>query len=58
MVIDFDKVVRDLKNEMWLRLEYDMGDYFYLNLMGYKVMVEVVDLRLFERFRDGVLSIV
>lgn len=57
-VIDFDKAVRDPKNETRLRPEYDTGDYLHLNPTGYKAMAEAVDLRLFERFRDGVSSIV
>ncbi|KAK4162136.1 SGNH hydrolase-type esterase domain-containing protein [Cladorrhinum sp. PSN259] len=52
-VIDFDKAVRDPKNETMLRGEYDTGDYLHLNPKGYKAMAEAVDLKLFERFRDG-----
>ncbi|KAK4175113.1 SGNH hydrolase-type esterase domain-containing protein [Triangularia setosa] len=57
-VIDFDKAVRDPKNETRLRPEYDTGDYLHLNPTGYKAMAEAVDLRLFEKFKDGVSSIV
>ncbi|KAK4199106.1 SGNH hydrolase-type esterase domain-containing protein [Triangularia verruculosa] len=57
-VIDFDRAVRDPKNETRLNPEYDTGDYLHLNPTGYKAMAEAVDLRLLERFKDGVSSIV
>lgn len=57
-VVDFDAVVRDCKNASMLRTEYDTGDYLHLNPAGYKAMAEAVDLRLFERFADGVHSMV
>ncbi|KAK4230576.1 SGNH hydrolase-type esterase domain-containing protein [Podospora fimiseda] len=52
-VIDFDKAVRDPKNETMLRTEYDTGDYLHLNPKGYQAMAEAVELKLFEKFRDG-----
>ena len=57
-VIDFDKAVRDPKNETMLRPEYDTGDYLHLTPKGYQAMAETVDLKLFEKFKDGVNKMV
>lgn len=53
-VVDFDKAVRDKSNATILRAEYDSGDGLHLNPVGYKAMAAAVDLRLFDKFRDGV----
>lgn len=53
-VVDFDKAVRDRGNATMLDKRWDSGDYLHLNPDGYKTMAEAVDLRIFERFTDGV----
>lgn len=53
-VVDFDKAVRDQGNATMLDKRWDSGDYLHLNPDGYKTMAEAVDLRIFERFADGV----
>lgn len=55
-VVDFDKAVRDAKNGTMLDKRWDSGDYLHLNPEGYRTMAEAVDLRIFERFADGVDS--
>lgn len=53
-VIDFDEAVRDPEEPEKLRAEYNSGDDLHLSPEGYQAMAEVVDLRLFREFRDGV----
>ncbi|KAK3398042.1 SGNH hydrolase-type esterase domain-containing protein [Sordaria brevicollis] len=53
-VVDFDKAVRDRGNATMLDKRWDSGDYLHLNPDGYRTMAEAVDLRIFERFADGV----
>lgn len=48
-VIDFDAAVRDSQNPHRLRAEADSGDHLHLNPIGYKIMAEAVDLRLFTK---------
>ncbi|KAJ4421123.1 hypothetical protein N0V85_000346 [Neurospora sp. IMI 360204] len=53
-VVDFDRAVRDQKNGTMLDKRWDSGDYLHLNPEGYRVMAEAVDLKIFERFAEGV----
>ncbi|KAH9902088.1 SGNH hydrolase-type esterase domain-containing protein [Xylariomycetidae sp. FL2044] len=57
-VVDFDAVVRNETQVDQLRAEFDSGDYLHLNPAGYAAMGEAVDLTLFDRFADGVESMV
>ncbi|KAI1852343.1 hypothetical protein JX266_002521 [Neoarthrinium moseri] len=57
-VVDFDAVVRNATQPDQLAAEYNSGDYLHLNPAGYRAMGAGVDLTLFERFADGVDSMI
>ena len=57
-VVDFDRAVRDPRNATQLSPTYDVGDYLHLNPEGYKTMAATFDLALFDKFADGVSSMV
>jgi lysophospholipase L1-like esterase len=46
-VIDFEAAVRDPKEPVKIRPEFDPGDHLHMNGAGYKAMVDVIDLALF-----------
>jgi lysophospholipase L1-like esterase len=48
-VIDFDKIVRDPKQEDRLRPADDCGDHLHPSPAGYRAMGEAVPLALFAR---------
>ncbi|HET7629531.1 MAG TPA: SGNH/GDSL hydrolase family protein [Bacillales bacterium] len=47
-VIDFDKALRDPRHPKRLLPEYDHGDHFHPNDLGYQLMANVVDLSMFN----------
>lgn len=47
-VIDFDKVMTDPNNRNTIKPDLQSGDFLHPNELGYKVMGEAVDLKLFE----------
>jgi lysophospholipase L1-like esterase len=47
-VIDFDKVLRDPEDTAALLTGVQSGDYLHPNELGYKMLGESVDLRLFQ----------
>jgi lysophospholipase L1-like esterase len=47
-VIDFDAVTRDPADPLRLNPAYDSGDHLHPNDLGYKVMGDSIDLRLFS----------
>jgi lysophospholipase L1-like esterase len=57
-VVDFDAAVRDPKNASQLNPDYDFGDHLHLNPEGYRAMAAAVDLDLFDKFKDGVHTMV
>ncbi|HEX6594185.1 MAG TPA: SGNH/GDSL hydrolase family protein [Bacillota bacterium] len=50
-VIDFDEVLRDPNNPLYLHEDYDSGDHLHPNDAGYKAMAEAVDLSMFKNNR-------
>jgi lysophospholipase L1-like esterase len=48
-VIDWDAIVRDPQNPSRLRPETDSGDHLHLSDEGYRMMAEVIDLKLFQK---------
>ncbi len=48
-VVDFDAVVRDPKNPVRLKAEFDPGDHIHPNDKGNQAMADAFDLRLFEK---------
>ncbi len=46
-VIDFEAAVRDPKEPVKIRPEFDPGDHLHMNEAGYKAMVDIIDLALF-----------
>ncbi|KAI0023002.1 GDSL-like Lipase/Acylhydrolase [Xylariomycetidae sp. FL0641] len=55
-VVDFDAVLRNASRPDVLQDRFDSGDHLHPNPAGYVAMAEAVPLELFERFRDGVWS--
>ncbi|MHB1023965.1 MAG: SGNH/GDSL hydrolase family protein [Acidobacteriaceae bacterium] len=47
-VIDFDKVMRDPKNQRRYLPQYDHGDHLHPNDAGYKAMSDAIDLKIFQ----------
>src|SRR5699024_12722362 len=50
-VIDFDEVLRDPNQPLYLHEDYDSGDHLHPNDAGYKAMAEAVDLSMFKTNR-------
>ena len=46
-MIDFDAVTRDPSNPTFFLPIYDSGDHLHPNDLGYQVMGNAIDLRLF-----------
>jgi lysophospholipase L1-like esterase len=47
-VIDFEAAVRDPKDPVKIRAEFDPGDHLHMNGAGYKAMADAIDLALFK----------
>jgi lysophospholipase L1-like esterase len=47
-VIDFEAAVRDPKEPVKIRSEFDPGDHLHMNGVGYKAMADIIDLALFS----------
>ncbi len=47
-VIDFDAAVRDPANPMHLLPKYDSGDHLHPGPLGYRVMADAINLKLFK----------
>ena len=47
-VIDFEAAVRDPKEPMKIRAEFDPGDHLHMTGAGYKAMADSIDLALFR----------
>lgn len=48
-VIDFDQVLQDPNNPLYLNAAFDSGDHLHPNDAGYKAMADAVDLSLFKK---------
>ena len=49
-VVDFEKVVQDQQNLLRIRADLT-ADFVHPNILGYRLMGESIDLKLFERPR-------
>jgi lysophospholipase L1-like esterase len=47
-IVDFDAAIRDPREPLRLRFEYDSGDHLHPNESGYRAMGNAVDLALFR----------
>lgn len=47
-VIDFDAITRDPKNPSRLSAAVDGGDHLHPSAVGYRIMADAIDLRLFR----------
>ena len=52
-VVDFDKILRDPKNETQLRPEYDSGDFLHPSVAGYQAIADNFPVDILEKFKDG-----
>ena len=48
-VIDFDAIIRDPQNQAHLLPVADSGDHLHPSEMGYKIMADAIDLKLFGK---------
>jgi lysophospholipase L1-like esterase len=55
-VLDFDAVVRSKENATMLADAFNSGDYLHPSVAGYQALADSFDLKLFDRFADGVSS--
>lgn len=53
-IIDFDAVLRDPGNVIYLNPDFNSGDYLHPNVKAYQAMAEAFPLGIFEKFANGV----